>query len=168
MFCNNCNAIIPDTAIRCRNCGSMIQKGAGGSGLPGHKKQNQPPAQNQPPPQNYQPPQHYQQQSYQPPPPQYQHYPPSGPHYQGTNVNVVVPKQESSTFAILTLLGYILLFSYPLALLLNIIGMITGPKRGCFTQMFFVFFILPTVIIILLAVFAYSILEGIFDSISWF
>jgi len=47
---------------------------------------------------------------------------------------------ESPVFAIITLILYILLVTWPVAAILNIIGLFTGPKRGCFVAMFFVCF----------------------------
>ena len=56
-------------------------------------------------------------------------------------VEIKIEREESITFAIVTLLCYI--FIYPVGLLLNIIGLITGPKKGCFVSMIIVCLLLP-------------------------
>ena len=60
-------------------------------------------------------------------------------------VTVNVPKEESVAFAVVTLLLYI--FVYPLGLLLNLVGLLTGPRRGCFLTMILLFVVLPAIII---------------------
>lgn len=66
-----------------------------------------------------------------------------------SNVNVYVPPQEESvTFAVVTLLFWI--FLAPVGLLLNLVGLLTGPKRGCFFSMFFLFVLLPVGVVLLL------------------
>lgn len=129
-----------------------------GSSTPVEQNQNNPNQQS-----NYPPRDPYQQQHYegrQPQsPPYYDHYPPSPPHYQGPNVSVVVPKQESPTFAVITLLFYI--FLYPIGLILNIIGMITGPKQGCFTQLFLLFVIVPIALFVIMLLAGIDILSSI-------
>ncbi|MFW6162989.1 MAG: hypothetical protein ACODAJ_09485 [Planctomycetota bacterium] len=72
---------------------------------------------------------------------------------------VVVHVPESPMFAVVTLLCYI--FVYPVGVILNIVGLFTGPKRGCFVAMFLVGFLLPMAILVLLVVtgIAVSLLE---------
>lgn len=48
---------------------------------------------------------------------------------------------DDPTFAIITLLLY--LFVYPVGVILNVIGLFTGPKRGCFMWMLIVFVGIP-------------------------
>lgn len=55
------------------------------------------------------------------------------------------PPPPSSAFAIITLVFYFVLF--PVGALLNLIGILTGPRRGCFAAMLF-FILLPVVIIV--------------------
>ncbi len=54
------------------------------------------------------------------------------------------------------------------AFLLNIIGLITGPKRGCFVQLLVFFVIIPGVIIILLLALAKELLEDLLGNFSDF
>lgn len=61
---------------------------------------------------------------------------------------VIVNVPESPMFAVVTLLCYI--FVYPVGLILNVVGLFTGPKRGCFVAMLLVFFVLPLIILVLL------------------
>lgn len=68
---------------------------------------------------------------------------------QTINVNVSAPfggqmyparSKASAAFAIITLLFY-LFGLWPIAAALNFVGMIAGPRRGCFVSMFFLIFI---------------------------
>jgi hypothetical protein len=65
---------------------------------------------------------------------------------------VIVNVPESPMFAVVTLLCYI--FAYPVGVLLNIIGLFTGPKRGCFVAMIFVCFLLPMFILLVVLIIA--------------
>lgn len=76
--------------------------------------------------------------------------PTSAPQQQNVNVYVTHPHGmqaagESNTFALITLLCYFVF--WPLGALLNVVGLITGPKRGCFAAMFFLI-LLPIVLLI--------------------
>ena len=62
--------------------------------------------------------------------------PPAGP-----NVTVNVQRPDSVAFAVVTLLC--LIFVWPIGVILNIVGLLTGPRRGCFLALFFVFIVLP-------------------------
>ena len=76
------------------------------------------------------------------------------------NVTVNVPQEQSVTFAVVTLLLYI--FLYPIGLILNLVGLITGPRRGCFLTLLLLFVILPAVVIfIVLAVSGQSLVEWV-------
>lgn len=63
-------------------------------------------------------------------------------------VNVTVQREESVLFAVITLICYF--FIYPAALILNIVGLLTGPQRGCFWGMFFLFVALPIIVVVAL------------------
>jgi hypothetical protein len=56
--------------------------------------------------------------------------------------------QPSVAFAVVTAVLWFLI--PPIGLLLNLIGLFTGPRRGCFLIMFLVFVILPILVITLL------------------
>lgn len=82
-------------------------------------------------------------------------------------MTVNVPKNESVAFAVITLILFLFsplgFVSYPFALILTIIGLFTGPKKGCFTSMFIVFVVIPGLIILVLLNTAAYILEDIAD-----
>lgn len=71
--------------------------------------------------------------------------------------HVVHVRDETVVFAVITLLFY--LFIYPVGFLLNLVGLMTGPKRGCFVQMFVVFVVLPIILIVILAVMGVDVIE---------
>ena len=52
----------------------------------------------------------------------------------------VEAKKGSALFAGITLFFYL---AYPIGLLLNLIGLFTGPRRGCFLVMFLLFVLIP-------------------------
>lgn len=79
-------------------------------------------------------------------------------------VNVIVQKEESVWFAVVTLLLYI--FLYPVGLLLNIVGLITGPQRGCFWTLLMVFVVGPILITLILTALGVPIIETILESLS--
>lgn len=66
------------------------------------------------------------------------------------NVTVVMQNDNSIVFPLITVIGY--LITYPVGLVLNIIGLITGPRKGCFLSLFIVFFLLPLCVILLIIV----------------
>lgn len=126
MKCPYCEAMISDTAKKCQHCGEWVSA-QGQTSMPSPAYQPQTPAP-----------------AYRPAP--------SGYPGQGQQVVVNVPQQaESVTFAVVTLLFYI--FLYPVGFLLNIIGVFTGPKRGCFLSMLLLFVVVPTILTIVLFVF---------------
>ena len=123
--CPNCSHDISDIATSCPNCGHPIQPQRNGNP---------------------------QQEFFQP------KYPPNG------TPQISQIGKQSAAFAIVTL-GIIIisvpasllfaplgLFLDCLGLLLLFIGMITGPKRGCFVMMFLVFVVLPAIALIILMV----------------
>lgn len=155
MKCPFCESEISDSARKCKNCGEWVTENrlqevplaahpqAPGVSQPIQAVQARPVA----PQPAYQP-------QYQPQPQQI-HYAPSVSPQQNVTVNV---NNDSVLFAVVTLLFYI--FLYPVGLLLNLIGLITGPKRGCFLAMMLVFVILPVVaLVIFMAVTGASLSE---------
>ncbi len=58
-----------------------------------------------------------------------------------SNTTIIVKRGESVAFAVVTLLFYI--FVFPVGLLLNLVGLLTGPRRGCFVVMALLFIVLP-------------------------
>ena len=60
------------------------------------------------------------------------------------------PPKGSVTFAVITLVLYFLV--WPVGAILNLIGLISGPRRGCFAAMFFLIFI-PSMIFIAILIF---------------
>ncbi len=46
---------------------------------------------------------------------------------------IVIHKDDSIIFPVITLICYF--FVFPLGLILNIVGLITGPQKGCFVAM---------------------------------
>ncbi len=63
------------------------------------------------------------------------------------NVVIVKVQDDSVLFPVMTLICYFVFF--PLGILLNIIGLFTGPKRGCFAIMLFLV-LLPALICFML------------------
>jgi hypothetical membrane protein len=61
---------------------------------------------------------------------------------QNVTVNVA---DDSPMFAVVTLLFYI--FIFPIGLLLNLVGLFTGPRRGCFLTMLILFVVVPAIVI---------------------
>jgi hypothetical protein len=76
-----------------------------------------------------------------------------------TQVNVTqsIQQKESSTFAVVTLLC--LIFLYPVGFVLNVVGLFTGPRRGCFLAMF-ILFVLPFIALVI-AVVGFGVQLGI-------
>ena len=82
-------------------------------------------------------------------------------------VNVNVPRQpESVAFAVVTLLFWI--FLAPIGFLLNIVGLFTGPKRGCFVSMLMLFVVLPIVVLVVLTAAGIPIAEEIAQALEEF
>lgn len=72
-------------------------------------------------------------------------------------VNVTMP--ESNTFAVVTLIFY--LFIYPIGFLLNLVGLLTGPRRGCFLSLLLFFVVLPVALILI------ALHQGTTFGVSW-
>lgn len=79
-----------------------------------------------------------------------------------TRTTVVIYKEETLLFPLITLVCYLLF--YPLGLLCNIVGLISGERRGCFWVLFLVFFGLP--LGLLLLVLGGGVFAAIFASIA--
>jgi hypothetical protein len=60
------------------------------------------------------------------------------------NQTIIVVKEDTVLFPVLTLVCYF--FFFPLGFLLNVIGLFTGPKRGCFVALMIVV-LLPSLIL---------------------
>jgi hypothetical protein len=76
----------------------------------------------------------------------------------------VTVKDDSPTFAIVTLLLWI--FVYPLGFLLNVIGLITGPRRGCFAAMLLVFIVLPVATFLILFAIGVPFVVRLFETMQ--
>ena len=87
-------------------------------------------------------------------------------HGASPSVTVNVNKEESVAFAVVTLLFYIFLF--PVGLLLNLVGLITGPKKGCFGMMILLFIVLPIVLGLLLGAMGIPVLEQLINFVGKF
>jgi hypothetical protein len=72
-------------------------------------------------------------------------------------------KSGSMAFAVVTLIFYLLIF--PVGLLLNMVGLFTGPRRGCFAAMFGFFVALPVGALISLAALGIGVGIPIVDDI---
>jgi hypothetical protein len=81
----------------------------------------------------------------------------TAPH--GVRPVVVVPPKGSAAFAIVTLVFYLFIITHPIAAIMNLVGIFTGPRRGCFVMLFFVFWILPIAAFLLLI--ASGVMTGI-------
>lgn len=127
MKCPYCEGEISPTASKCRHCGEWVK-------TPPSVRSSPPPVPRSAPP------------PVQPPPMPQQQVAPQ------QQVTVNVPREESVAFAVVTFVLYI--FLYPLAVPLNIIGLITGPRRGCFLAMLIVFLVVP--VIVILAIFGFN------------
>ena len=92
-----------------------------------------------------------------------QHRPAGGPPRVTSNVNnsnqVNVNIPQSPVFAIITLICW--LFIAPVGLILNIIGLITGPCRGCFVSMLIFFILVPILVVIVLTAIGVPVLDEI-------
>jgi hypothetical protein len=152
MECYYCKSVIPDEAIKCRYCGGWISKDGSiinpsQAHIPSYSQPIPPPVQHQQPFRD-----------------------PGNSNPVSPNVYVSVNNPESPAFAVITLILYLFTplggVSGIIAFLMNIIGLITGPKRGCFVQLFVFFIVIPTVIIIILLIIAADILEDWYDSLS--
>jgi len=149
-LCPYCEADVSATALKCKHCGEWIRSdprsastpppkqawhhsgsiasAPTGSSYQAHGATNPRVARRPPPPVSV----------------QRQHQAAPAPHPQ----QVVVKMPESPTFAIITFVLY--LFVFPLGALLNLIGLLTGPKRGCFLAMLLFFIVIPVVVILAL------------------
>lgn len=78
--------------------------------------------------------------------------------------HIVRVRDETVTFAVITLLLYI--FLYPVGLLLNVVGLMTGPKRGCFVQMFIVFVVIPIMALVILMAMGFDIIDSVLDMLG--
>ncbi len=120
--CPYCQARIPSSARKCQYCGEWVKPQPSEPPAPSREAQSSP-------------------------------RPVATPATSGQGVapsrtTVIIQQDESVAFAVVTLLLYI--FVYPLGLLLNFIGLITGPRRGCFVWMFLIGFVLPALVIVVL------------------
>ena len=115
--CPYCESEIPARAKKCKFCGEWVDKNA----VPKSPKRKQSIISSPQPSQNIK--QDFRQ-----------------------DVNIQLDNRSNSpAFAIITCICYI--FVYPLGLLLNAIGLLTGPRRGCFSSLIIFFFIIPIVIV---------------------
>ena len=83
---------------------------------------------------------------------------------QNVNITQQVVMKESNTFAVISLLSYI--FVWPIGFLLNLVGLLTGPSRGCFIQLLIFFVVIPVIGYIILISMGINILSGIFDMLG--
>jgi hypothetical protein len=173
MECYYCKSAISDNAIKCRYCGGWISRDgsliySAKEHIHSDSRQITP----VPPPR--------------PPsvPPPFSLVPPPLPPFENQqpifhpvsnqsvqqNVHITANNPESPLFAIITLILYLFSpiggISGIIAFFLNIVGLITGPKRGCFVQLLVFFVIIPGVIIIFLLVLAKDLLEDLLDNFS--
>ncbi len=115
MFCSVCRTSLRPGAQFCHRCGARV-----------------PPTEPEPPPAapvpTYTPPA---------PPPQYVYVPTPTP----VAVQVPVQRRRSTGFAWTTLA--FLIFLYPVGLVLTLIGLCTGPRRGCFVWLLILGFVIP-------------------------
>ncbi|MHC4778010.1 MAG: hypothetical protein ACYTFG_05460 [Planctomycetota bacterium] len=69
-----------------------------------------------------------------------------------------MPEEESAAFAVVTLIAWF--FFPPIGLIMNIVGLVTGPKQGCFWWMFIVLFLVPGALCVLFLVFFFVLGVG--------
>jgi Tfp pilus assembly protein PilE len=122
MFCNSCGKEIPDNSDFCRHCGK-------GQNDESPEKPKAPRRSRGPVPRS-----RYAKPGYRP----------------SQQVHVHINQPESVWFAVLTLILWI--FIPPVGFILNIVGLFTGPRRGCFLVMLFPLMILFAIIFIAIAV----------------
>lgn len=67
------------------------------------------------------------------------------------------PERGSARFAAVTCVMYLVGVTSPIAVLVNIIGLITGPRRGCFLAMIVFFWILPIIALAVVLIMGESI-----------
>ena len=84
-------------------------------------------------------------------------------------IQVVDNRPGSVAFAVITLLCYLLsIFLFPLYLIagvLNLVGLLTGPRRGCFFALMLLFLAIPLGLVFLGASFGVAVLDGLLQSI---
>ena len=119
--CPFCEGLISPTATKCKHCGEWVKASRAGAAPS--------PAAPAPPP--------TQAPAYAPPPTQYVYAPSMAP----TPVNVTVKTPGSVAFAVVAMM--LMIFVYPVGLLLSLIGLISGPRRGCFLSLLLVGVLLP-------------------------
>lgn len=119
--CPYCEATVSDTARKCRYCGEWLAEDRTAAPTPPVSPPSAP----------------------RPVAPA-----PARPAAHPSQVTVNVNREESVAFAVVTLLLYI--FLYPVGFLLNLVGLITGPKRGCFLTLILLFVVLPIVLLLIL------------------
>ncbi|HHB90944.1 MAG TPA: hypothetical protein ENK60_06510 [Anaerolineae bacterium] len=89
--------------------------------------------------------------------------------------NVHIYQEESSTFAVITLLLYLIggflgMFFLPIGVLyliagiLNLVGLFLGPRKGCFLAMFVFFILLPGLLLLLGGVAIFGFVNEIINS----
>lgn len=79
---------------------------------------------------------------------------------QNINITQTILTPESKTFAVITLILYI--FLWPVGLFLNLIGLLTGPNRGCFVQLLIICAVIPIAGFLILLSMGINILKDIF------
>lgn len=133
MICPFCRTEIPDQARKCRQCRAWLLKP--GEKIPDSSPDKPPTGTEMPAPA---------------PAPQIQYVPVPVPQYAPPPPQPPAPPRDDSVvFAVFTMLA--LIFAWPIGVLMNIIGIFTGPKRGCFVALFAVF-VLPVLFLVFVLV----------------
>jgi hypothetical protein len=144
MNCPHCGSPLADGARFCGNCGSEMP--APRPATPPPVPPPAPPPGPPPAPAYGPPPAYGPAPGYGPPPPQAAYPLPVQQNFYAQPQQQ--PQEESYAFAVITLILY-LVGLYPVGFVCNLVGLFTGPKRGCFVWMAVVYILVVPILLVI-------------------